>query len=235
MAQTLLQPQGRATALDTLANSTGGLPTSEEPKSRSVSAQELQARIKAARKKKTTFLSPPTLALLNPRQPRETNDALLRPNVTSSEQYRPSVGEYTKSHAVVEQVLPAETRQPNSRTRHGQSVPISHMSQPHGGVLINESPSFHRPQANRTASSRSSMIARKSPLSTVSLPQDSSSSNETLYSKPNKVMSSPIAYERSTEQRNSTVGSVAPLPPQPRSKSRLSWLGLTRRSHVSAV
>ncbi|KAH9866754.1 hypothetical protein J1614_008447 [Plenodomus biglobosus] len=245
MAQPTFRPQGAYNP----ANTIDSLGVCKTPKAHCVSAQELQARIKAARKTKAALHTPPATAHPNPRQPHEPAHTSSHSKVTPSEQRRRSARRYDKNQGplcidTVIARLQTETGQPNPKAQHGQK----HILQFHGGVAANEYPSAHRPQSYRTASSRSSMISRKSPLSTVCLPEEysdlsvtdssrSSSQSSSSSCPPNNgpandVLSEAL-HEKLSKRRNG-IGSAVSPPAQPR-KSKLSWLSLTRRSHVSAV
>lgn len=116
------------------------LPTTETsalPTSQVVGAYELQARIKAARKKKAASQAPPVSARINPRQPLASPH---RPSYPKASHGPPCID------AVIERLFQDDL------------------------VFANTPHAAHRRQHSRTTSSRSSMVARKSPLSTVSLP-----------------------------------------------------------------
>ncbi|KAF2852722.1 hypothetical protein T440DRAFT_477631 [Plenodomus tracheiphilus IPT5] len=267
MAQTTLRLQARPTAAYLPAETANNLTPCAQPKAQIVTAQEIQARIKAARRKKAASQTPPVTAHLNPRQSRTSYLG-----VAPGDQLEHSIWAQEKSHGplcidAVMKRLQMETREPKSESQHGRPVHKNHTLQIHGDAFAIESPPAHRPQTYRTTSSRSSIVSRKSPLSTVSLPDDSSlvhgdksravqpqtelwdlpaldfsrSSSQSSTTKyipingpsvtlcPAETLR-PKFYKKNNDLDDSTITSTLP-----RSKSRMSWLSLNRKSHVSAT
>ncbi|KAI8942215.1 hypothetical protein NX059_000298 [Plenodomus lindquistii] len=252
MAQIPLRPYRRPYSANGAAGTINGLDTYETPKPHTVSAQELQARIKAARRKKAATPAPLVPAHLNPRRPHNLNAPVYSRILPDGHHERPTnIGGPRRDPVYIDSVierLQTENRPSQPSPQTDRPVQKNHTLPIHDSVVAVDSILAYRPRPNRTTSNRSSMVVRKSPLSTVSLldePTDLPATNSSRSSSQSSSSSySPSSGSLDTirpdfPQVNLTkapkYSEVITASDPPRHKNRMSWLHFSRRSNVSTL
>jgi hypothetical protein len=145
-----------------------------------VRPEELQARIAAARKRRSTSYQSPVASRHSVYHSCESSRGSSRTNSTA--QFHPvSTSPSLKGKGKSAESIDAILRRSHSFSN-GHSAPMAHgrlpsgdLSQLQGGPLVFPLPVSHRPRPTHTRSRRSSFAKRKSPLSNVSVEEGMSS------------------------------------------------------------